>query len=67
MSSYIELHTASAFSFLQGASLPEILGVRIIASATVRRAAMPDAGSVDGSLDVVGHTMPLRDRIAGDS
>ena len=25
MSSYIELHTASAFSFLQGASLPELL------------------------------------------
>ena len=25
MSSYIELHTASAFSFLQGASLPEAL------------------------------------------
>ncbi len=25
MSSYVELHTASAFSFLQGASLPEAL------------------------------------------
>src|SRR5215471_485826 len=25
VSSYIELHTASAFSFLQGASLPELL------------------------------------------
>ncbi|HEX7796224.1 MAG TPA: PHP domain-containing protein, partial [Vicinamibacterales bacterium] len=25
MSSYVELHTASAFSFLQGASLPELL------------------------------------------
>ena len=28
--SYIELHTASAFSFLQGASLPETLAERAV-------------------------------------